>query len=1625
MQLEFRMKCKGYCNEQKVQILNDWGVLYTEPVYVNFVDSVNQVCLEKTNNEMYILNLMDTFNDRWDTGSYLTILGEYGNVFYKGYMIDKSRETFPLSLHYPIRKNSEWKVTNNAQGSWMQTTYSDDSWSTETLGSVTGTYSGTQYFRKQFIGIEGLAAYELRMNYRYGVVVYVSGNEVYRDNMPSGAVTADTHASSQYESVSYRGFIRPSLDIAQSGVLAIELHFTQDASSTTVDFDAFMAAITPSAVNSDCFVYPYELSITATPSLAYGVAGIFDFDRTSSLTYRESEELTVKFTVNNPVHPYVNGIRYYTNSATNNIRSGVFSGSSDDESYTDYIGIVEDSFQSSTYNFFYGYWGISTYKHLKLTVTEKSDAAIYIFEFQPLTCNVTLPASIPFKSTTYSFYSNLEEVLIASTLFGISNCTISPELPSGVTLNPATCVISGVSTEETTSTQYTLSSHVGSTVISGTFTLSTPVCSGSVIQILRTYKSGASNEEFSIVNAETEEVLYSVTVSSGQPDNEDWTTRICVNANRIGVDVSSFGRYWIENSYLYVQVILSTGSTETLLRARYDTHLGLSTSYYVAVNLPIHPFEEWHYYTAGDVPASWYNAETSGWASASKGHFTAFTNRVQLYKKTFSIASLENIAGFMVSVQYQYGCAIYMNGIEVFKNGITEVSATATISNIYPSLGFHSVTLPVKTMKIDDEPAVNYLQSGSNTIAIALIANSDTTVDSTFDAALMLLGNNEYSRVYDYTTTRDGGFNEVGSVFSNCYTNYASSSTCNDNSVTITFNNDRREWVSSALIQVYFDEADTYPHKFSVFAKNQADLEWTSLGSYENLGWSLSGQTKKVWLKNNKPYNQYKFANFGTGDSTSCPWKLSRIDLLSDNLNVNIPELTYTELNPFVNIEMAEAYPNSNSYFEFSVNPALPDGLHICPVSGMIYGTATQGREMQTYTVSARKATGEATSAQLSFDVEVCTGGRSLITVRMKVDSYPSENTYELYKGRGDSGDLIASVDMMPVSNSLYYLDSCLNDDIYTFYAIDSYGDGWDITTGYMLTVDVGATIFEVKGVPSGPKPVRMPTSFSSYLPFQINYSEWMVAKVSSAPAGWTAVSYSGSEFQAMKAAEIGTNEYITTYIRKSFDIPNLDDYQVLNVRVLYEGGVAAYFNGKLVARFNLEQDFKENTLAMSIHDTQTFSSFHIILPTMGAVVGANVLAFEVHAAPDSSSPVIFDATGIFGVENCSLVLDTFSSITGSTLYGKDVQDLFKFEIGQLGQIDTAPGNTIGWTVENLEGTVFNSFGLLAASLTSLSYSLEGTQNEGEENLNMFSAVDIYVYSREIMRQDSPLNYLPFKNFRWVVDSRGPANLQLQSFLFYYCKASGEVCEGDGEYPSVGEGQFSPAMCDYGFTGYKYRECHDGVLGEVFTEYCRYKIPSELEYPSRTVEVVKDVEMKPLVPTYKELITSFRINKALPRGLKFDNVTGTISGTPEEEFTLGEFTIVGENPVGAVQTIINLSVRKGRCISDGNFPTTPVDEEAVYDCALLGSFVGTQKRFCKLGATDGEWTRISGMCVSIVTLVLIIVVAIVVVLILVFLLIRVTRRRKAVHGVKASSKTSASPKKNNKEKATKTNKVKI
>ena len=103
-------------------------------------------------------------------------------------------------------------------------------------------------------------------------------------------------------------------------------------------------------------------------------------------------------------------------------------------------------------------------------------------------------------------------------------------------------------------------------------------------------------------------------------------------------------------------------------------------------------------------------------------------------------------------------------------------------------------------------------------------------------------------------------------------------------------------------------------------------------------------------------------------------------------------------------------------------------------------------------------------------------------------------------------------------------------------------------------------------------------------------------------------------------------------------------------------------------------------------------------------------------------------------------------------------------------------------------------------------------------------------------------------------------------------------------------------------------------------------------------------------------------------------------------------------------------MRKGYCPSEDVFERTDVSEVAVYQCALRGSYVGTQKRACVLGAKDGEWQKASGFCMPVMAIVLIVVVVIVIIAVVVFLLMR-TRSKKAVGGVKGKAAKTAAAKK--------------
>ena len=159
------------------------------------------------------------------------------------------------------------------------------------------------------------------------------------------------------------------------------------------------------------------------------------------------------------------------------------------------------------------------------------------------------------------------------------------------------------------------------------------------------------------------------------------------------------------------------------------------------------------------------------------------------------------------------------------------------------------------------------------------------------------------------------------------------------------------------------------------------------------------------------------------------------------------------------------------------------------------------------------------------------------------------------------------------------------------------------------------------------------------------------------------------------------------------------------------------------------------------------------------------------------------------------------------------------------------------------------------------------------------------------------------------------------------------------------------------------------------------------------------------MPSYRNIIEEFFMqeNTPLPEGLSIDATTGEITGKPVKEMNATAFTVRGRNPKGEALTVVSIKVREGFCQPEGVFEKTPVGEVAVYECSQQGSYVGTQRRACVLGAKDGEWEKTSGVCVSVVALVVIVVVAIVIVAVVVVLAMK-TKKKKAVSGVKGKKK---------------------
>ena len=1258
----------------------------------------------------------------------------------------------------------------------------------------------------------------------------------------------------------------------------------------------------------------------------------------------------------------------------------------------------------------FNYFVSAYHRYVTLEVTELSTVRMYLAGFYPLVCRLTPPASITYTPSALSLTMNVDSVSLSPSVDGYSNCSISPSLPAGLALRADTCTIEGTPRAALPTTVFTVTSAMATTYY-GTITLSVSDCAGTTVVVRRTYGENSMREGF--VLAQGEEVVYAEAFNSVQQDNNKRVTRLCVQQDAVTLTLSSQQSRWSAGSFIEV-FTESCGHSELLLKTRFDNTLGTPAVHTLHV-LSLQKCSAPWYYKMGQLPAGWMTEDLASWSQAAAGSFPSSTNQLQLYRSTFTVSSTEGVAGLRVLLRFKYGVVVWLNGHEVYREGVAgELTAASVSSSMREIADYYAITVPARKVVSAEQEGELLLTEGVNAIAVAVVATSASQTASFFDGDVRLLYAS--SRVLSAVVTGDQVSGASSSVDEDSATEVTGASCTNS----IVFDMEgRREWVSAILLQSSVSARGKEPQHMVVEAKND-ESEWTQLGEFSDLQWWVQGQTEEVALVNSQAWRFYRVRNLYASEA-ACEWSVSRIDLRATDMLSAIAPIAYptAQLSSYLHIEFAEIYPTAMDFARVSVTPPFPAGIAIDRYSGVIHGTPTTLSARQSHVITAMKRTGGATSFTMTSEVIVCTGGRSLITLTLHSDSDPQSMRYALYRGRDASGVLVASLPSLPSANTLFYYDFCLVHNIYAF-VFEGSSMGWASDAGFMLTVDVGTLRFELGQLPMGDGSSATPTvltaAFSSYLPFQVEYTAWRVWTSFDVPEGWALPSFDDSAWGEAKGTEIGAAEPVTVYARRAFDISGLDDYNVLNVRVRYGGGLLAYFNGRLVARFNLPAVVNDGTPAPTAPNPTECSRVHVVLLNQGAVEGLNVMAFELHRAAQQSAAtaVVFDATGVFGVEDCSVVRDSLERVTGTEPAEGSLKAFLDLSPLTMVHLANQEGSRVEWSVENAVPSQFNAYALYAYdTLVNFAYSVYARSEDSEEWLVLDEKPSSFIRAHHRFLQSSTLAIVGFKSFRFVLDAHAAAEPRFSAFVTLNCKVDGDICPGVDEYPSVMEGQLSPAFCPYGYSGYAYRVCRNGRLGDVLLDRCTMRVPESLSYGMNELEFVKGVMNTSPEPSFEFIVQEFLVDEQaeLPKGVTLDARSGVISGVPEEARNRTEYTIYGRNANGAASVVVAITVREPFCAEDGVFPATEIGVTQSFACSRNGAYIGTLKRECRLGIKDGEWGKERGLCLPVG-----VVVALVVIVLLVvgaaawfFLFLRQKRRKsvKASPGKKKLEKKEA------------------
>lgn len=264
-------------------------------------------------------------------------------------LLVSAMSTFANEIIIPA--GSSWRYLDNGsnQGtSWRSSSFSDTSWASGNAelgygdGDETTVVNGgsssnrhiTTYFRKTISGFNTalFSSYALKVKRDDGIVIYVNGTEVYRNNMPAGTISYSTVASSN-ASDDGKDFISATIEssafLSGNNTIAVEIH-QRSKTSADISFDLELAGVVIANPNINEVIYQWSGAIT--PTSATVVAKMTSASTTCKLLVSTSSTLanplfsanaTVSSTNNNMAKMTITGLNpnttYFYAIQSNNV----------------------------------------------------------------------------------------------------------------------------------------------------------------------------------------------------------------------------------------------------------------------------------------------------------------------------------------------------------------------------------------------------------------------------------------------------------------------------------------------------------------------------------------------------------------------------------------------------------------------------------------------------------------------------------------------------------------------------------------------------------------------------------------------------------------------------------------------------------------------------------------------------------------------------------------------------------------------------------------------------------------------------------------------------------------------------------------------------------------------------------------------------------------------------------------------------------------------------------------------------------------------------------------------------------------------------------------------------------